>query len=124
MNSILTAISGNLISISIVLILIFTFQLCNMIFGIINSVLICNNCFDFDKFKKWLFRTVLTISGIFIMCTGITLIPFCINYINIKIPDEYNILINFTLVVLVAIKSLKTEVIKAFENYEKVMDNI
>lgn len=124
MKEILTAIQGNLLSISIVLFLIFTFQLANMIFGIINNVVICSEEFCKDKFKKWLGRTLLTIAGIFIMCTGITLIPFCISYINIKIPDEYNILINFALVVSVSIKSLKTEVSRAFENYEKVMENI
>lgn len=123
MTGILEVISSNLLSILIVLSLIFIFQLCNMIFGIINNVIILKQEFSKEKILNWFLRTILTIIGILLLCIGVSLVPFCIEYINITIPDEYNILINFTLIVLTSIQTLKLEATRAYENYKKVMEN-
>lgn len=123
MAGILEVISSNLLSILIVLSLIFIFQLCNMIFGIINNVIILKQEFSKEKILNWFLRTILTIIGILLLCIGVSLVPFCIEYINITIPDEYNILINFTLIVLTSIQTLKLEATRAYENYKKVMEN-
>lgn len=124
MSNLFTTISTNFLSISIVLILIFTFQLGNMIFGIINNVFNLKEDFSKDKIKKWFFKTILTLLGTFILSAGITLIPFSIEYINISIPEEYDILVNFGLIVLSAVGTLKNEINKCYENYKKCIENI
>ena len=67
MSDLFAAISTNLLSISIVLILIFVFQLGNMIFGIVNNVLNLKEEFSKEKIKKWFFKTILTLLGTFIL---------------------------------------------------------
>ena len=124
MSDLFAAISANLLSISIVLILIFTFQLGNMIFGIVNNVLKLKEDFSKEKIKNWAIKTFLTLLGTFILSIGISLIPYSIEYINIKIPEEYDILINFSLIVLSAIETLKSEIEKCYENYKKCIKNI
>lgn len=124
MSDLFAAISTNFLSISIVLILIFTFQLGNMIFGIVNNVFNLKEDFSKDKIKKWFFKTILTLIGTFILSCGITLIPFSIEYINISIPEEYDILVNFGLIVLSAVGTLKNEINKCYENYKKCIENI
>lgn len=124
MSDLFTAISSNFLSISIVLILIFVFQLGNMIFGIVNNVLNLKEDFSKEKIKKWFFKTILTLLGTFILSIGVTLIPFSIEYINISIPEEYDILVNFGLIVLSAIGTLKNEIQKCYDNYKKCIENI
>ena len=124
MSDLFTAISTNLLSISIVLILIFVFQLGNMIFGIVNNVLNLKEEFSKEKIKKWFFKTILTLLGTFILSIGVTLIPFSIEYINISIPEEYDILVNFGLIVLSSIGTLKNEIQKCYDNYKKCIENI
>ena len=124
MSDLFTAISTNFLSISIVLILIFIFQLGNMIFGIVNNVLNLKEDFSKEKIKKWAIKTVLTLLGTFILSIGVTLIPFSIEYINISIPEEYDILVNFGLIVLSAIGTLKNEIQKCYDNYRKCIENI
>lgn len=124
MSDLFTAISDNFLSISIVLILIFVFQLGNMIFGIVNNVLNLKEDFSKEKIKKWFFKTILTLLGTFILSIGVTLIPFSIEYINISIPEEYDILVNFGLIVLSAIGTLKNEIQKCYDNYKKCIENI
>lgn len=124
MNDILNALVSNLTSISIVLILIFIFQLGNMIFGIVNNVLILKENFSKEKILNWCLKTILTLAGTFILCIGVTLIPFSIEHIKISIPEEYNVLVNFSLIVLSAIGTLKNEAQKCFENYKKCIEKI
>ena len=124
MSDLFTAISTNLLSISIVLILIFVFQLGNMIFGIVNNVLNLKEEFSKEKIKKWFLKTILTLLGTFILSIGVTLIPFSIEYINISIPEEYDILVNFGLIVLSSIGTLKNEIQKCYDNYKKCIENI
>lgn len=124
MSDLFTAISTNFLSISIVLILIFVFQLGNMIFGIVNNVFNLKEDFSKDKIKKWAIKTALTLLGTFILSIGVTLIPFSIEYINISIPEEYDILVNFGLIVLSAIGTLKNEINKCYDNYKKCIENI
>ena len=124
MSDLFTAISENLLSISIVLILIFVFQLGNMIFFFFFNVLNLKEEFSKEKIKKWIFQTILTLLGNFILSCGIKFIPFSIEYINISIPEEYDILVNFGLIVLSAIGTLKNEIQKCYDNYKKCIENI
>lgn len=124
MSEIFNAISTNFLSISIVLVLIFVFQLGNMIFGIVNNVLNLKEDFSKEKILKWMLKTVLTLAGTFILSAGVSLIPFSIEYINISIPEEYDILVNFGLIVLSAVGTLKNEIEKCYDNYKKCIENI
>lgn len=120
----INAIFTNITAISIVISLIFIFQLGNLCFGIASNVIQLNNQFDKEKIKKWLLKTILTLAGTFLLCAGITLIPFAIESIGIKIPEDYSIIINFGLIVITAFGALKCEAEKCFENYQKCIENL
>ena len=119
---ILDAILNNSLYVGIVLALIFIFHLGNMAFGLALNVVILKQDFDKNKIKTWLFRTILILIGTFLLCAGISILPFAISFIGIEIPEEYSIIINFSLIVLVSFGTLKKECEKCFENYRKCME--
>lgn len=124
MMTIINVILGNLLYISIVIALIFIFELGNLCFGLSSSVIISNEKFEKDKIKRWALKTIFTLLGTFLLCSGISILPFAISYIGVQIPDDYSIIINFSLIVITAFGTLKKEAEKCFENYKKCIDNL
>lgn len=118
------AIFTNITAISIVIALIFIFQAGNLCFGIASNVIELKQEFDKEKIKKWVLKTILTLVGTFLLCAGITLVPYAIESIGITIPDDYSIIINFGLIVITAFGALKCEAEKCFENYQKCITNL
>ena len=121
--NILEVIRGNLTAAAVVIALIFLFQLGNMIFGIYKNVLILKEDFSWEKVRIWAIKAALALLGVAIFVVGISLIPAAIEYIGITIPEEYEILVNFSCVLLVAWGTLKNEVLKGHENYKYVMEH-
>lgn len=121
--NILEVIRGNLTAAAVVIALIFLFQLGNMIFGIYKNVLILKEDFSWEKVRIWAIKAGLALLGVAIFIIGISLIPAAIDYIGITIPEEYEILVNFSCVLLVAWGTLKNEVLKCHENYKYVMEH-
>lgn len=121
--NILEIIKGNLTAAAVVIALIFLFQLGNMIFGIYKNVLILKEDFSWEKVRIWAIKSVLALLGVAIFVAGISLIPAAIKYIGITIPEDYEILVNFSCVLLVAWGTLKNEILKCYENYKYVMEH-
>ena len=115
--NILEVIRGNLTAAAVVIALIFLFQLGNMIFGIYKNVLILKENFNWEKIRIWAIKAGLALLGVAIFVVGISLIPAAIEYIGITIPEEYEILVNFSCVLLVAWGTLKNEVLNLTQKF-------
>ena len=121
MNGLFEEILKNLTYVGSVILLIFIFQVDNMVFGLVNNVGLKGQKFDTSKIKNWFFRSVLTLIGISLLTLGVSLIPYIVSFTNIEIPAEYGDVITVALIIITGYKSVLTEANKAYEHFKTIM---
>lgn len=122
MNGLFEEILKNLTYVGSVVLLIFIFQVDNMVFGLVDNVGLKGQKFDASKIKNWLFRSILTLLGIALLTLGVSLIPYIVSFTNIEIPAEYGDVITVALVIITGYKSVISEANKAYEHFKTIMN--
>lgn len=122
MNGLFEEILKNLTYVGSVVLLIFIFQVDNMVFGLVDNVGLKGQKFDASKIKNWFFRSILTLLGIALLTLGVSLIPYIVSFTNIEIPAEYGDVITVALVIITGYKSVISEANKAYEHFKTIMN--
>lgn len=122
MNGLFEEILKNLTYVGSVVLLIFIFQVDNMVFGLVDNVGLKGQKFDASKIKNWFFRSILTLLGIALLTLGVSLIPYIVSFTNIEIPAEYGDVITVALVIVTGYKSVISEANKAYEHFKTIMN--
>lgn len=108
---------ANLKNISYIIILIFIFQLSNMMFGIQLNVIKLDNKFDWQKILKWVAKTVCTLTGTALLVAGLTMFPIIISKSGITISSDVLTGINITVIIGIGASVAIVEAKKAIYNF-------
>lgn len=110
-------ILNNLKIISYIIILIFTFQLSNMIFGIQLNCVKLGNKFDIKKILKWLAKTICTLMGTALLSIGLTMFPIIVSKSGVTISTDMLSGINFVIITGIGVSVAIIEAKKAIINF-------
>lgn len=120
MDEVFNVIGNNLCYVFSVIVLVFIFQLSNLLFGLGDNLAVKGEKFNHKKILSWVIRTALTLAGLFFLVVGVSLIPYIITLSGIKIPDEYGDFITIAMILLTSIKTMYNEAQKAYEHYVNI----
>ena len=121
MNGLFEEILKNMSYVGSVILLIFIFQVDNMIFGIVDNIGVQGQKFEINKIKRWVFKSIFSLIGISLLTLGVSLIPYIVSFTGIQIPKEYGDVITITLIITTSYSAVINESKKAYEHFKTIL---
>lgn len=122
MSEIFSIILVNLSYIGVVLALIGMFQMANMFFGLVDNVFEKNEKFEWNKIVQWLVRSGVFLFGVAALTTGVSILPYIVQYVGVNIPAEYGEVITMALIIAASYKAVVREMTKAYEHFKNIIN--